>query len=165
MRDCAIIITITSTIIMMFKCWRESEKWTQDLLTNKSQLIHIEQHVFQNRVLVYFPFLLPSNCRKINYSILVYSWQWQQTSLYTLEHKGTQEKRGGGGQSKVLRKNTQLSMSLPHNLQTYTIFYYFCQSCQADTGLCCSATICIDKSHTSLKFLWFWLARIPRLDF
>lgn len=61
MKACAIIITITTTIITMFKCWRESEKWTQDLLINKSPLIQIEQHVFQNCLLVYFLFLLSIN--------------------------------------------------------------------------------------------------------
>lgn len=45
MWDCAIILIITATIIMLLECWRESEKWTQDLLINKSPEIHIEHHM------------------------------------------------------------------------------------------------------------------------
>lgn len=60
-RDCAILITITTTIEMLFKCWRGSEKWTQDLLESINSYRTAVRHGFENHLMVNIPFLLTIN--------------------------------------------------------------------------------------------------------
>lgn len=60
-RNCAILITITTTIEMLFKCWRGSEKWTQDLLESIKSYRTAVRHGFENHLMVNIPFLLTIN--------------------------------------------------------------------------------------------------------
>lgn len=69
-RDCAIIITLTTTIKMLFKCWRGSEKWIQDLLESINSCR--TAHMFENRALVNIPFLLTINVVQLQRNQLYY---------------------------------------------------------------------------------------------